>query len=230
MKKTCVQCGREFDGHHNRKVCGAECHLWWRRQYGRAYWREHVRVVKEPEAIAPFPEYIDREAFGHWLSGFTDGEATFGMTAATLKSKGKSKDRFVAFFRIALRDDETATLRLVQSYLGCGTIYFCDNARSKIANAKPIAAFSVQRTGDLFGKIIPHFERFPLRAKKRHDFAIWRQGVELMAEIQGRPAVPNYGKGGLLPRWTDQDKERFLALALELTAQRRYDNAAGPAT
>jgi hypothetical protein len=30
-------------------------------------------VTRDP--IEPFPADIDRDAFGHWLSGFTDGES-----------------------------------------------------------------------------------------------------------------------------------------------------------
>lgn len=182
--------------------------------------------------IAPFPTGIDREAFGNWLSGFADGEATFLLRLTRSQRRGSFNCQ--AYFRIALRDDDDVTLRMIQSFWICGRMHHSDNRRSKIANAKPIAIFDVSCVADLVGTVIPHFERFPLRAKKRHDFLIWRKAVELMAEVQKRKYGYAY-RGGrknciamVFPKWKESDWDQIRSLVAELRAQRRYPVTESP--
>lgn len=225
MNKVCVHCNSPFSGHFNAKLCSARCHLEWRQNYSKGYnpgYRErHRKPQPEREPIPPFPDDVDREAFGHWLSGFCDGESTFGMRVGQMYDRSKPRTNRTTWFRIALRDDDTELLQLIRSYLECGIMCFHDNVRST-SNANPSATFSVQAVSDLMTIVIPHFERFPLRSKKRHDFAIWRQGVELMAEIQSRPIIGRLALGGIMPRWTDEDREKFDSLRDLLTDQRGY--------
>jgi hypothetical protein len=223
MTKTCRRCGVSFEGHFNARFCGDECRLWARRDYMRTYIGERnarTRSPKEPERFDPFPESIDRESFGHWLAGFADGEATFVLR--TQRDSHRGRTNHGALFRITVRDDDSEALGLIRSYWRCGTIHHNDNARSKIRNAKPIVAFGVQKISDLADVVIPHFERYPLRAKKRNDFGVWRLGVELLAKIQSRPMLPNYGAGGNLPRWTEAERELFRSLSEQLKDSRAY--------
>lgn len=191
----CIVCGKEFEKTSRLRVCGSQC--WEAKQASRF----------RPNPIDPFPGDTDRDAFGHWLSGFADGEATFGMRVI----HDKSRDRFqcTAYFRITLRDDDTRTLRLIQSFWGCGRLYFSGNARSKIPNANPITIYSIQSISDITRVVLPHFDRYPLRAKKRNDLAVWRQGVELMAAVQSRPKVARPGAGGRLSEMDGRRKRTF---------------------
>ena len=219
--KPCRRCGGAVVGHFNTRFCGDECRQEFKREYIKTWKADHKPPPKPPKSdpIDPFPADIDRRGFGDWLSGFFDGEGTFGLRS--LNCKSRERPSFTAYIRITLRDDDIETIRLIRSFWGCGRIYFADNARSTIANANPVAIYSVHRVADLTGIVLPHFDRHPLRAKKRHDLAVWRQGVELMAEIQERPREYR-PTGGLMPRWTAAEKERFGALSAELVAQRRY--------
>lgn len=216
--KRCMVCKQEFIGHFNAKICGNECRLNFRRKYQRLYRSSFDRSPQEPEVFEPFPPHIDREWFGHWLSGFADGEATFGLRVA----KQGPKIAHQGWFRITLRDDDTEVLRLIQRYWSCGIISFQNNARSKITNAKPIACYSVQKVATLMDTVIAHFGHFPLRSKKRNDFAVWRRGIELMAEVQGRPKIGRIVEGGILPSWGDSDRDLFLSLSETLANQRQY--------
>lgn len=231
MNKTCRRCGGEFVGHFNARFCGEACRLEHKRTYERAWKDAHKSPPKERAPIPPFPAGVVREVFGPWLTGFADGEATFGL--GELRNPGRERSSFTAYFRVAVRDDDAETLRLIRSFWGCGSLNFADNARSKIANAKPVAIYSVQRVADLVSVVIPHFERYPLIAKKRFDFAVWRRGVELMAEVQARPLEYRPGHcpnrhGGTYPKWSAAEREVFRSLSAELSAQRGYRGSFGP--
>jgi hypothetical protein len=178
--------------------------------------------MAKAKSIAPFPSDIDRDAFGHWLSGFTDGEGSFAL--AVTKCRATANLQPSASFRIGLRADETPILRSIQTFFGCGLLIYNDNVRSKITNAKPVMIFCVQESRDLATVIIPHFERYPLRAKKRADFAIWKQGVTLLATVSKRRSVGRLGIGGFYPKWAPEERARFVSLRTALITQRCYES------
>lgn len=172
-------------------------------------------------SIAPFPDDIDREAFGHWLSGFADGEASFLLR--TMFTNGKHQP--FATFRIGLRADDGPALQLIQSFLGCGLLIFNSNVRSKIPNAKPVMIFCVQDRPSLANIIIPHFERYKLRAKKAGDFAVWKEGVALMLKVMQRKLTYRrcgQRHQGTFPKWTVEEREHFQSLVTALSRQRTY--------
>jgi hypothetical protein len=103
--------------------------------------------------------------FGHWLAGFVDGEGSFEIQA---KGRGGYFCRFV----IGLRADDLPVLEEIQRVTGLGRI---DLDRSN-ARAHPAARWKVCRKADL-AELVRYFERFPLRAKKRRDFELWREAV-----------------------------------------------------
>jgi hypothetical protein len=224
MNKVCVRCGTPFEGIRQSKFCGDQCRLERRLEgnkvWGATYRAKNRKPRPEPEPIPPFPDDIDRYRFGCWLSGFADGEATFGLRHSFQKTQGK--ELFLAYFRISLRDDDAEILHMIRSYLQCGCMFYASNSRSKIKNAKPVAIMAIHAVPDLMNVVIPHFERFPLMAKKRNDFAVWKECVGLMAEVRSRPAIGRLGKGGIEPRWTAEERERFRSLSDELSDQRIY--------
>ncbi len=174
-------------------------------------------------SITPFPTDIDRLYFGSWLSGFTDGEGCFCLFYNT-DPRYRSKTP-VATFHIKLRKDDTSALLLVQSYLLCGSIQH-GKARPP---SKPQTTFFVSKISDHINTIIPHFERFPLLAKKREDFALWRRGVELIHTVTQRPHRflndPSCSFGGgkrHISRWTEEDYNKFNDIQDALHEQREY--------
>ena len=40
--------------------------------------------------------------------------------------------------------------------------------------------YSISDTDDLKNKIVPFFEKYPLCAKKRFDFQLWKEAVEIL--------------------------------------------------
>lgn len=170
------------------------------------------------QVIPPFPSNIDRTAFGHWLSGFVDGEGCFNLCLPkTIRS------RLAIVFSIRLRADELPILRQIQSFWHCGTIRF-DNYKNSI---NPICCLQINKVDDLVNIIIPHFENYPLRAKKQHDFNIWRKGVAIFHEIIKRPRTYRPRKlgyifSGTYPKWTNSDLHNIKLLCDELKTQRLF--------
>jgi hypothetical protein len=177
------------------------------------------------QLITPFPADVDRDYFAAWLSGFTDGEGCFRLMG---ESRPHSRGPYIvpcANFTITLRSDDAKILALIQSFFGCGVLYHDTRAYSN-HSPLPKSHYRVMRTLDLFTILVPHFERHPLLAKKRHDFAIWRTGLALLAEVMQRPSC--FGKRGRQKKWTDNELSRFRSLAADLKAVRQYPLEAFP--
>lgn len=60
---------------------------------------------------------------------------------------------------------------IVKSYFGVGTIY---------KNGKDCIQLRVTSIKDLTNHIIPHFKNYPLISKKRADFEIFKQVLDIM--------------------------------------------------
>lgn|SRR5262245_30505875 len=163
--------------------------------------------------IPAFPEEIDRSAFGHYLSGLVDGEGYFHIGWQKPRRKRRY---FVAALKIGLRADDRAILELIQSFLGCGNIH----SFSRSGNRGDVAVFDVGAVGDLAEIVIPHFDRYPLRAKKRHNYLLWREAVLLLHA--------NHIRGGRFsscknpPKYNPEEVQRFDELIAQIKALRPY--------
>jgi len=128
-----------------------------------------------------------------WLSGFTDGEACFFFRTRE-PTPG---------FKIALRADDLPILEAIRAEFG-GSLRVNRVRHRNGPNWKPQAELTISGKRDLV-RLVAYFDRFPLRAKKARDYAIWRRGVGIYC-AHGRTASE-------LP-----------ALAVALKEGRRYDS------
>ncbi len=120
-----------------------------------------------------FKQRDNNKEFGHWLSGFVDGEGNFGSS----KNCGHG-----CCFRIILREDDKEILEEIKNYLGVGKLYYRDiKAKMDNWNPKYITkvrnnqwGYIVQPIVDLINVIVPQFEEYPLRAKKKKQYEEWR--------------------------------------------------------
>lgn len=156
--------------------------------------------------------------FGHWLSGFVDGEGCFFLRV--------NRGGPVASLMIALRADDSAILYSICSYLGCGSVI---GHKLRVASGAktPMMEFKVGKIADLFHRIAPHFERYPLRAKKARDFRIWKEAVDLCWRVRQRRRHRRslVGRaGGLLPKWTSEERAHFVTLMETLRQTRRFNS------
>jgi|ERR1700722_1924639 len=176
--------------------------------------------IKNP--IPKFPDNIDREAFGNYLSGLTDGEGHFGLHMSRV-SPYTGNIFPTARFAMTLRADDGEIFSLIRSFWQCGDISRSDPVSKRMINGKPQLHYQVQRVGELAKIIIPHFDRFQLHAKKARDFLIWKEAVLLSHAVSERPVMMRPGFGhGRLAKWTANEKEFYSRLATALKNQRKY--------
>ena len=108
---------------------------------------------------------------GYYLAGFTDGEASFNISFRPRKDYPVPWKVSVSF-NVSQKD--RVILGLFQRYLGCGTL-----------RGRPdgVWYYEVTNLSAVVENVIPFFERFPfLSAKKKRDFAKFKQIVALMKE------------------------------------------------
>lgn len=177
--------------------------------------------------IAPFPSDIDRDAFGYWLSGFTDGEGCFCLQDGKPRRPNDKSASLTPSISISLRRDDLPILQLIQSYWQCGGIVHYGSYAPKVGRPRlgnPSSLYYIHAFSDLANIVVPHFERYPLFAKKKRDFAIWKQAVLLKAEVAARKyrGLPS-GKG-CTPKWTDAEVAFYRSLKAALEAGRRYNS------
>lgn len=169
MKRPCTTCQQSFEvGKSNtRRTCSPECYRIWKNEMARqGYYKRQSRQPK------PKHPKIDPD-FGHWFAGFTDGEGCFLIHPV----KVKGVTYYAAKFVIRLRDDDLPILTEIQRCLGFGRIHRFTR-QTHTPGANPGASFEVANAYECW-RLVEIFEHYPLRAKKRRDFDIWKRFVEL---------------------------------------------------
>lgn len=141
-------------------------------------------------------------AFGNWLAGFIDGEGCFGIHP--MRRGGVVC--WAVRFTLKLRDDDRSILEECRARVGAGTI-----RTSPVRDGRPQCAWVIESRGDCLA-LAEVLDRFPLRAKKARDYAIWRG------------ALAEWANGERGHRWSGQrDWSRMAALRERLDAVRAYD-------
>lgn len=110
-----------------------------------------------------FTEALDPR-FGDWLAGFVDGEGCFRLHVE------RNGNYYACHFQIKLRRDDRTILDKIKAYIGVGYVKNVDPEKG--SKSKPCAIYLVD-SRDGCTRIRDIFNRFPLRAKKARDFAVW---------------------------------------------------------
>lgn len=113
------------------------------------------------------------DAFGYWFSGFVDGEGCFEIVR---RNRVNCYRNHRCRLTINLRDDDQFILEEIRDTLGMGAIDKRPADSSNGRHRRAQARFQVQCIRGC-AKLVEIFERFPLRAKKKHDFSVWRCAV-----------------------------------------------------
>lgn len=125
------------------------------------------------------------DVFGYWLAGFTDGEGHFCIAR---DKRGSPDAQYRCRFKIDLRDDDKAILEEIHETLGIGIIRDKRACLNDSRDRRRQVRFDVNAIKDC-AKLVEIFNWYPLRAKKRRDFSIWRCAVfELQKPVVHRNA------------------------------------------
>jgi len=174
--------------------------------------------------IPPFPDHIDRNYFGAWLSGFTDGEGCFQAALREYKNKKRKGKWYTScVFTISLRSDDETIVRNIHSYLGVGTVAYRPPAKNQeIRKGKSQYRYEVCNVSDIVNYIIHQFEKYPLMSKKRRDYEIWKQACILAHSVGKQKRRYIGGKRGILPIWSKGNIEIFKSLCDDLVNIRKF--------
>ena len=112
---------------------------------------------------------------GDYIAGFIDGEGCFTIVIAKHKTKKLRLDARL-HFQIEVRSDDKEILQDIQETLDCGRIYDLSYERY---GWNPHVELKVSSLSEITGKLIPFLKKYPLRAKKRHSYALFLQAVEI---------------------------------------------------
>lgn len=120
------------------------------------------------------------QSFKAWLSGFIDGEGSFCIVK---ESKGSG---YRVGMSIQLREDDGYILEECRNRLGIGSLCRCAPAGN---NPSHTYKWDIRSHDDCL-KLIEVLDVHPLRAKKRRDYALWREAAALR-----RSVLPASGSG-----------------------------------
>lgn len=109
--------------------------------------------------------------FGNWLAGFIDGEGFFQI------KRTHSSWRCCA--QIKLRDDDEPILHKIAAITNLGHVRA--EKRHASSNSQNQAVWAIESKDECVA-LVDLLDRYPLRAKKSGDYAIWRKAVLFWAE------------------------------------------------
>jgi hypothetical protein len=142
----------------------------------------------------------------YYVSGFSDGESSFHVSVLTKKGY-KTGFQVIPVFTTQLHVKDLSLLLKIQSFFsGVGVITKKSTTESVI--------YSVQSLKELNDVIVPQFLKYPLLTKKRADFILFKEVLELMntrehLTMEGLAKIVNI-KASMNKGLSEQLKEQFL--------------------
>ena len=118
-----------------------------------------------------------------YISGFVDGEGTFHVSFAKRQDLPQQW-AIIPEFHVSQHRDRASVLDEIQKYFDCGTIR--DNHRGRANDVTRVLV--VRNRRDLLDKILPFFQRYPLRSQKQDDFRTFAEIVTAME--RGNHRIP----------------------------------------
>lgn len=115
-----------------------------------------------------------------WFTGWVDGEGSFGSSAINNTGRG-----IYGVLKIEVRSDDAPLIYNVENILQCGSISLCHqnpDTKSYSPNRETSIRWQCNDIGACRHILIPLFDKFPLRSKKRRDYEIWRKLIIAISE------------------------------------------------
>lgn len=136
-----------------------------------------------------------------YVTGFVDGEGCFCLIINTENKQRKNGLAVYCYwivdFSIHLRSDDKFILEKIKKFFGAGKL--------NLVNGKNFIHFNVRERKDITTKILPHFDKYPLRAKKLADYLLWREAVLILEKAKTRKVSAFSGQ--MLTR--DEEKKLY---------------------
>jgi len=117
------------------------------------------------------PVVIDQEIkYPNWLVGFSEAEACF-LVVISKSPKNKFGKRVMLRFTITQHARDVELLKNIITFLDCGVI------QSNLDSTKKVA---VSKFSDITEKIIPFFDKYPLKGTKAKDYSDFKKVANLI--------------------------------------------------
>ena len=114
-----------------------------------------------------------------YVVGLTDGEGCFYVNVSKLPTY-RTGFRIQLHFHLKMQEKDRELLEKVRERLECGAVYF---QKEKRANHAQCYRYTVGSNEDIFNKIIPFFQRYPLQtASKSKSFQIFCKIASLVRQ------------------------------------------------
>ncbi|MGB8643957.1 MAG: LAGLIDADG family homing endonuclease [Anaerolineae bacterium] len=112
-----------------------------------------------------------------WFSGLVDGEGSFLI--AHNKPTPTRQGHFWPYLQLKFRMDDLPILEEIQATLHCGKLNKFSYGFARNRGGKDADQYGLyfQGNSNLMHIIIPLLDQFPLKTKKKNDYAIWRECV-----------------------------------------------------
>lgn len=122
-------------------------------------------------------EQIDEETLDpHYVAGFIDGEGCFSISVGKHKTLKRGKE-IRPEFEIELRADDREILERICLTIGTRRIYDLSYERY---GWLPHVKYKIGGRKDMVKYLFPFLDKYPLQAKKKHAYKIFKQIVLMM--------------------------------------------------
>jgi hypothetical protein len=111
-----------------------------------------------------------RKLEAQWIVGFVDGEGCF-FVGINPQPEMKTGYQVLPEFTVVQHERDVQILHALKSFFGCGVVR---------QNHADRMAYRVRDAGHLRERIIPFFEKHPLKTKKILDFIKFRKILKMM--------------------------------------------------
>jgi hypothetical protein len=118
------------------------------------------------------PRFSSREFLSAYISGYVDGEGCFTVSISP-RAKLLAGWEVRPSLSVSQNGDRAEVLHVLKRHFGCGSI--------RPDRSDKTLKWETRRLQDLLGRVIPHFERYPLLSGKRVDFERFAAVCRLMA-------------------------------------------------
>jgi len=155
----------------------------------------------------------------YYITGFVDGEGCFHLNyRSEIKGTRKGTPRYYRWkvgFSIFLKKDDKEVLQKIKNTLKCGNIY----------ESGGWVRYDVGEVENLFNIITQFFRKYQLVGKKKKDFELWAEAVEII--YKNRQTIPKFEKGKrgfAKAEWDKQELQRLLEIQTEMKKYKAETN------
>ena len=113
-----------------------------------------------------------REFLSAYVSGYVDGEGCFTVSISP-RAKLALGWEVRPSLSVSQNGDRAEVLRLIARLFGCGSI--------RPDRSDKTLKWETRRLEDLLGRVVPHFQHYPLLSAKRADFDRFAAVCQIMA-------------------------------------------------